>query len=137
MALIGYCGDDCKQCPRHIATQNSDQEGLEAAAILWHKVGLRDHIANPEEMICHGCAELDTCHYSDIRECAQEKKIENCGQCNQYPCEKISTVFDKTRLYAQNCRQACDSGDYEVLKRAFFDKKKRLDAIHQEATSKA
>ncbi len=134
MALIGYCGDDCEECPRYIATQENDREALKAAAVLWHQVGLNDRIAGSEDMICHGCAALDACHYNEIRECAQEKKLNTCGECEVYPCEKITAVFDKTRSYAETCRQACDSGDYETLKRAFFDKKKRLDAIHKART---
>ena len=62
MAYIGYCGDDCEQCPRYIATKSSDRKKLKEAAVLWNKVGLRDDIAAPEEMVCHGCASLEACH---------------------------------------------------------------------------
>ncbi len=131
MALIGYCGDDCEECPRYIATQTNDREALKAAAVLWHKVGLRDEVANPEEMICHGCAALDSCHYNDVRGCARERDVSNCGKCDVYPCDKLHLVFDKTHSYANKCRQTCDPQDYQILKRAFFEKKKRLDAIHR------
>jgi len=129
---IGFCGDDCELCPRFIATKSNDREKLKEAAILWEKVGLNDQIATPEEMICNGCASLEKCHYNDIRECAKDKEISNCGKCNDYPCDKINGVFEKTRSYDQQCKEACTSNDYECLKKAFFLKKDKLDAIHLE-----
>jgi len=81
-------------------------------------------------MICHGCASLEKCHYNDIRECAKNKKIDNCGKCFKYPCDKINAVFEKTDSYAQQCEETCNANDYECLNKAFFLKKKRLDAIH-------
>ena len=135
MAYIGYCGDDCEQCPRYIATKSNDREKLKEAAVLWRKVGLRENIAKPEEMICHGCASLETCHYNDIRECGKAKQIDNCGKCMEYPCNKINAVFEKTGFYAQQCKEACAASDYERLNKAFFLKKERLDAVHLKHTS--
>lgn len=132
MPNIGYCGDDCDLCPRFIATKSNDREKLKEAAILWKKVGLNVQIVTPEEMICNGCASLEKCHYNDIRDCAREKEISNCGKCNAYPCDKINRVFEKTIAYDQQCKEACTSSDYERLKKAFFLKKDKLDAIHLE-----
>jgi uncharacterized protein DUF3795 len=132
MSYIGYCGDNCELCPRYIATKSNDREKLQEAAILWKKVGLNDQIVTPEEMICNGCATLDNCHYSDIRECVRDKEISNCGKCIDYPCDKINGVFETTRFYEQQCKETCASDDYERLKKAFFSKKETLDAIHFE-----
>jgi len=132
MAYIGYCGDDCELCPRYIATQSNDVEKLKEAAVLWKKAGLHDQIVPPEKMICNGCAALEQCHYNDIRECAKDKKISNCGKCNDYPCEKINEVFNKTSSYAKQSKKMCDSKDYQCLHNAFFSKKDKLDSIHIE-----
>jgi hypothetical protein len=132
MAYIGYCGDDCELCPRYIATKSNDIKKMKETAILWEKVGFRDHIVSPEEMICKGCASLEQCHYRDVRECAEDKEISNCGNCNDYPCDKINEVFDRTDAYAKQCKKMCDIKDYECLQKAFFSKKDRLDAIHRE-----
>ena len=129
---IGYCGDNCELCPRYIATKSNDRRKLKEAAELWQKVGLVDKILTPDEMICNGCESLEQCHYNQIRECAQEKSINNCGECNEYSCDKINAVFEKTATYAQRCRKECDNNDYTRLEKAFFLKKKRLDAIHSE-----
>lgn len=130
MAEIGYCGDDCELCPRYIATKSGDRGKLEKAAVLWQNVGLTDKLATPEEMICHGCASLEKCHYNDIRNCAKDKMIDNCGECIEYPCEKINAVFEKTDAYARQCKETCTASDYHRLNEAFFLKKRRLDAIH-------
>lgn len=130
MAYIGYCGDDCELCPRYIATKSNDVEKLKEAAILWEKAGFHNSIVTPEEMICNGCASLEHCHYNDIRECARGKEISNCGKCNEYPCEKIKDVFEKTSSYAKKCKEICDLTNYECLHQAFFSKKFRLDKIH-------
>jgi len=137
MAYIGYCGDECELCPRYIATKSNDGEKLKEAAILWKKVGLHDQIVTPEEMICYGCASLEQCHYNDIRECARDKGISNCGKCNDYPCDKINEIFDKTSSYARQCKETCNLKDYECLHNAFFSKKDRLDEIHIEYISDA
>jgi hypothetical protein len=42
MTEIGYCGDDCKNCPRYVATINNDTEKLMEAALMWKRVGWRD-----------------------------------------------------------------------------------------------
>ncbi len=135
MAEIGYCGDNCECCPRYIATKSGDRGKLKAVAVLWKKVGLTDTIAPAKEMVCHGCALLETCHYNDIRLCARNRDIGNCGQCSEYACDKIKAVFQKTASYARQCEKNCGASDYERLNDAFFQKKRRLDAIHLSCSS--
>ena len=130
MEKLGVCGDDCSICPRYIATQQGDAETLRQAADLWKRAGWRDEVGSPKEMICSGCASVKWCRYDDIRDCAQTKEISNCGECDMYPCDKISTVFERTRSYAKQCKDSCSKEDYECLHKAFFSKKSRLDQIH-------
>ena len=132
MPYIGCCGDDCELCPRYIASQINDVAKLIEAAILWKKVGLREKIMSPEEMICLGCLSLAYCHYDNIRECARNKGISNCGKCMEYPCDSIKEVFNRTNHYARQCEKMCDSKDYKCLQKAFFSKKEKLDSIHLE-----
>ena len=131
MAYIAYCGDDCESCPRYTATKSNDVRELEEAAILWEKAGYHDRLVPPEEMICHGCLSLEQCFYDDIRECARGRGIRNCGECNEYPCDRISGVFEKSSSYAAQCKEILSTDEYECLNQAFFSKKDRLDAIHR------
>ena len=137
MAYIAYCGDDCESCPRYTATKSNDVRGLEAAAILWQKAGYHDRLITPEEMICHGCHSLEQCYYGELRECARGRGIRNCGECNEYPCDRINKVFDKTSSDAARCKDILSADEYECLYQAFFAKKDVLEAIHREYVSGA
>jgi hypothetical protein len=105
MGNIGYCGDDCESCPRYIATKDNDFVKLQAVAVLWKNIGLYDDLVSPKKMVCDGCESIETCHYNDIRECARGAKISNCGQCDDYPCDRIKMVFDRTCTYARQWRE--------------------------------
>lgn len=132
---LGFCGDNCKVCPRYVATQSGDVEQLKKVATLWYRVGYRDKIVQPEELICHGCSLTNLCAYDDIRECAVEKGVENCGKCENYPCEKVLRAFDQTESFAEKCKEKCSKEEYESLQKAFFSKKKNLDRINKEYLS--
>jgi hypothetical protein len=137
MAYIAYCGDDCESCPRYMATKSNDVRGLEAAAILWQKAGYHDRLVPPEEMICHGCHSLEQCYYGELCECARGRGIGNCGECTEFPCDRINAVFDKTSSDAVRCKGILSTDEYECLYQAFFSKKDRLETIHSEYVSGA
>jgi len=132
MEILGYCGDGCNACPRYVATQSGDVERLKEVAALWKRAGWRDAIVPAQEMICHGCASVKWCRYNDVRLCAQERGIDNCGKCTDYPCEKIEVVFAQTQAYAKLCKATCSAQDYERFEEAFFSKRKQLDGVHAE-----
>jgi hypothetical protein len=130
MALIGFCGDNCALCPRYIATRSGDIHDLETVRDLWVRVGWRDKDTSPEEVACSGCTSVISCRYDNVRICAKDKGITNCGECMDYPCQEIIKVFEKTNSYERKCKEVCSPSEYERLYRAFFLKKETLDAIH-------
>lgn len=132
MEVTGFCGDNCSACPRYTATKSGDDEKLKEAAEMWKKAGWRDANVSPREMICYGCASVKWCRYDSIRQCAAKKQISNCGQCADYPCEKITEVFKQTELYAKAGKGRLSESDYQRCQEAFFSKKDILDKIHQE-----
>lgn len=136
MLKLAFCGDDCNACPRYIATQSGDVEQLKEIAAMWNRAGWRETVLPPDQMICNGCASVKWCRYDKIRKCAQEKGIDNCGKCNDYPCKKIEKVFEQTESYAKLCKENCSKEDYERLHEAFFSKKKKLDSVHEEYIEK-
>ena len=93
MTEIGYCGDNCSSCPRYTATLANDTEKLKEAVLMWKRVGWRDTILSNDEIKCTGCKTVTWCRYYDIRECAIDKKLNNCGECDQYSCNRIKDVF--------------------------------------------
>jgi hypothetical protein len=131
MLELAYCGDDCNLCPRYIATQSNSIEKLEETAALWKKAGWRENFVSPEEMVCYGCATVKKCRYDDIRKCAREREIDNCGFCTDYSCKKIENVFSQTEKYAKLCKKICSKEEYECLYKAFFLKKQNMDKVHK------
>ncbi len=134
MILIGFCGDNCGLCPRYIATKSRGIHHLEKARDLWVRVGWRDKDTSPEEVACSGCTSVKSCRYDNVRICAKNKGITNCGECMDYPCQKIIKVFKKTESYERKCKEVCSRSEYESLYKAFFLKKETLDAIHGNRT---
>lgn len=88
MAYLSYCGLLCDKCPVYIATAENNQEEKERLAALYTNDFCTFTAA---DMTCKGCFEPKTldnkmCGGCVIRMCAEEKKVENCGTCADFPC---------------------------------------------------
>ena len=80
--VIAYCGLHCLECPALIATKNNDDAKRKETAEIWSKEFKHDF--KPEDINCEGCmAESDNlfsfCNICEVRECGQEKAVENCA----------------------------------------------------------
>ena len=131
MDTIGYCGDECNQCPRYLATQSGDEALFKKVAAMWRTVGWRITDEPLEKLACRGCASLEICELG-IRDCVMAKGLDSCGKCADYPCDKMKDIFKNNEREAAVCREKFSKKDYELFQRAFFDKKKRLDKIHRD-----
>lgn len=121
--IIAACGNDCSACPRHLP---KSEDELKHTAELWMKIGYRDHVVTNEEISCTGCKPGSWCRYNVIQ-CTTARKIDNCGQCSEYPCENIRNCFKVTESFEPACRTQCSTEEYAVLKKAFFEKQKNLE----------
>lgn len=92
---ITLCGDNCIECPRYNA--HSDEE-LRNVAELWYRVGWRDHVVSNEEIRCEGCSSHKQCTYHLV-ECTKEHNVDKCNQCAEFPCEKISSMLERSKAY--------------------------------------
>lgn len=128
MQKIAPCGNDCLACLRYIATQSNDISKLKEVAELWNRVGLRDKVVSPEEIKCYECSSVNFCRYG-IQKCASEKKIDNCGRCNNYPCNLSTRSFEQTNKYAESIKKICTEEEYQQFMAAFFSKKENLDEV--------
>ena len=94
--MIAYCGLDCLVCPAYIATKNDDDEARIKTAELWSKE-FQTQI-NPADINCDGCT-VDQgrlfahCQVCEIRKCAREKALENCGGCADFACSKLDFIY--------------------------------------------
>lgn len=124
--IIAACGNNCVMCPRYIGEPYVKTEvELEHTAELWYRIGYREHIVSTEEISCSGCKEDNWCRYKVVK-CVNEKNIENCGQCSQYPCDKINECFEVTKSFEPFCKKLCTEEEYETIRKAFFEKEKNL-----------
>lgn len=127
---ISVCGDICSDCPRYIATATNDIQELEKIAELWYRLGLRDKILSPEELKCTGCNKDKFCSHN-INKCEYLDGINNCGECDNFPCDKIISVFQKTDNADETCRDKCSDSEYNSLSKAFLMKRQVLTDINE------
>ena len=132
MFLIGVCGDHCSYCPRYIATENNNATDLEKVKELWVRLGLRDPAFHARDLACSGCKSNSKCAYPELRACAHEKGMDNCGLCDAYPCKLINTAFEKTEKLRSHAAHVCKLEEMDTLQKAFFSKKQNLDQIHND-----
>jgi hypothetical protein len=129
MNTIGICGDNCLHCPRHTAAQNGGAKELEEVKELWVRLGLRDLAFPAQDMACFGCRPENKCAYSELRACAREREIDNCGLCKGYPCELINAAFEKSEKLRSHAARVCTPGEMDALHKAFFSKRQNLDQM--------
>lgn len=122
MMLLSFCGDRCDLCPRFTASSDSE---LERVAKLWHKAGWRETVLSADEMRCNGCNIDKECGYG-ITGCLREKKLLKCSDCENFPCDILKKMLEKSHKSQENCRKKCTAEEYNLLSQAFFFKEKNL-----------
>ena len=94
--MLGYCGIHCDECAAYKGTVNTDVGLLEkAAGSYWGGA------YSTQEWVCLGCTPADQpflakfCATCKIRDCAIEKKVQNCAACNTYESCQMLKDFIK------------------------------------------
>ena len=126
--IIAACGNDCSVCPRYVKHPYEKTEAeLRHTAELWMKIGYRDRVVSNEEISCTGCKPENWCRYH-VAKCCDEHGIGTCGECREYPCERIQECFAVTKSFETDCRKACTEAEFRQLETAFFEKVKNLSS---------
>jgi len=91
LKLAGICGLYCGTCPSYLAWQKNDVEQLARRA--------RYEGVPVEEVRCDGCLSdrvLPSCTVCNagFRQCAREKKVTWCFECNDFPCQRLRDFRD-------------------------------------------
>ncbi len=124
--IISACGNDCSVCPRYTSSPyEKTNEQLRHTAELWMKIGYRNHLVTNEEISCHGCKVENWCRYKVVA-CTSSKGISNCGECDEYPCTNVKECFEVTKSFEPECKKVCTNEEYEIMKKAFFEKEENL-----------
>jgi hypothetical protein len=79
----GACGPCCDVCPLYIATRETpDRLPALAARMSWAV----------EDTHCDGCRAARRspfCSTCDLRDCAEGRGLQFCGECTDYPCAAL------------------------------------------------
>lgn len=131
--IIAACGNDCSACPRYVKHpyEKTEQE-LQRTAELWMKIGYRDHVVSNEEIACTGCKTENWCRYKVV-ECCAGKGIATCAECSDYPCANMKDCFEVTASFEPKCREICTEEEYDMLKKAFFEKEENLNRLRRQS----
>ncbi|UCE67643.1 MAG: DUF3795 domain-containing protein [Candidatus Zixiibacteriota bacterium] len=95
-ALQGSCGRFCGECDIYIAYSTSDDKALSRLAGKHSKETGRE--ISPGKLKCVGCKGQSSgcwCSGCEIRACAEDMGLEFCYQCQKYPCDPLSKLFEK------------------------------------------
>ena len=104
--LIAYCGLNCETCEAYIATKNDDNELRKKISKNWSE--LNNVEITPEMINCDGCridgVKTIFCDsICQIRQCALEKKVETCADCEEMEeCEKLVMIFENNSEARKN-----------------------------------
>ena len=130
--IIAACGNDCSACPRFVEHPfEKTEEELHQTALMWWKIGYRDHVVSNQDISCRGCSTENWCRYRVVKCCA-DREIQTCAACTEFPCKNLKECFDVTRSFEPKCREVCTDVEYDQLKRAFFEKEKNLTELYRQ-----
>lgn len=101
MNNMAYCGLVCDRCPIYLASreENEDKQRnmrIEVARMCNELYQAQYKLEDVTD--CDGCR-ADTgrlftgCRKCEIRACAMNRKIEHCGQCGDYACDRLKKMF--------------------------------------------
>jgi hypothetical protein len=106
--IIAYCGLDCAECDAYLAHKNNDQALREKTAAEWSKA--HNFAFTPEMINCTSCkgdgVQVGYCSQCEIRKCAAEKGVVNCGACGEFKtCKTINDFIAQVPKAAANLAQ--------------------------------
>jgi hypothetical protein len=103
--LIAYCGLNCAECGAFLAMKNDDQALREKTAAEWTVTF--SFAFTPDMINCSGCksdgVKMGYCSQCEIRKCASEKGVVNCGACGDFKtCKTINDFIAQVPCAAKN-----------------------------------
>ncbi|WP_432406700.1 DUF3795 domain-containing protein [Wukongibacter sp. M2B1] len=85
------CGLYCPSCRAYIATQE-DSAKLD---IIANRINMKR-----EDLLCNGCGSEQVsyfCRTCEIKDCVNKKGLLNCSECNEMPCDKITSFQNSSK----------------------------------------
>ncbi len=110
-ADVGYCGFNCEACSIH-------QYGLGHAK---DDFILCCRNIPESDLKCDGCKSDSVyagCRICNLRSCAADRKLSNCGECRDFPCHEYKKLSSAAKILP-HAKEA--SINLEILKREGLD----------------
>lgn len=99
--LRGACGLDCSKCEIYAATEN---KLLAEQLANWMKK-VSELYVDPRDVRCKGCKGDRESHWSPncwiLQCCVDEKHLDFCNECSEFPCEKLVDWSKKDKRYVE------------------------------------
>ena len=86
---VAPCGLYCGVCRIHHATQENDLAYLKRLLRIYARRFPEMASLPPDELLCDGCLSarrFPFCQECSIRDCAQQKGLQGCYACADFPC---------------------------------------------------
>jgi hypothetical protein len=99
--MIAACGLDCSECDIRLATDDLE---IGQRKVDWfdNELGIR---LEPEDVRCDGCRGSRAKHWSPdcwiLRCCADDKGLEFCSECQDFPCQKLTEWAQGSERYGE------------------------------------
>lgn len=93
-----FCGIDCTKCPVYRATTQDSDILREKVANKWGRMYKID--LHKEDIYCLGCKSktvFKMCSQCHFRDCTKKRRIDNCSDCEDYPCPRVEHFYDWNR----------------------------------------
>jgi len=86
------CGLYCGVCKIHIATLEGDLAYLRRLARIYRRRFPQISSLPSDQLLCDGCLSprrFPSCEQCSIRECAQQRGLQGCCACADFPCDLV------------------------------------------------
>jgi hypothetical protein len=97
---LSVCGLDCTACPLYQA-----QFDKKLAEELAKNFSTQENQVKPEHCRCGGCRGDKSIHWSPdcklLACCVQKKRLDNCGECDEFPCDMLNEHAAKGDKYQE------------------------------------
>jgi hypothetical protein len=108
---IGSCGTHCGTCEIYIASTTGDDKRKASLAPKLSRA--RGKKVSPDDVHCWGCWSNNRNCWGkrcQFRKCVNDKGIDFCYQCNDFPCADLNAFYETHPQARQNLIQISKVG---------------------------
>ena len=116
---LAACGIDCNECGHYILAMENNLKTAESLVEYFRDggwIGKNDGAKGVLKKVplCRGCwdktdVRTHDCANCFLRACCEEKQLNHCGECGEFPCEKyneFANYHKKAMEYLLSLKQA-------------------------------